>query len=106
MVDRYAKHLNHPKGMVKTFKEYGSVLAAKKGLTIAGMVASVVSGSGVTIQSQAYSAGVLSFQLNFNDVGTTIIKVTTTYTGSDEANVKLYKAKTLDDGEGFFPDYV
>lgn len=104
---RYNRRINRVQGTVETFMEDSTVVARNLGLTVADMVASVVSGTAVSIPNQAYSDETLSFQVNFREPGQATVKIVTTFVGSDEQIVSLYLIRTLDDGSGdSFGDYA
>ena len=103
---RYAKIVNRPKGTVETFEQDASVVADNSGLAVDTMVASITSGTGATINSQSYATESLLFQMNFSQVGSTVVKITTTFSGSDETQVQTWLLRTTDDGTGTITDYM
>lgn len=106
MANKYLRTENRVKGKVETFSEDASVFLAQRGLTIADMVASVVSGDAVSINSQSRANDLLSFQISFNQIGESVVKVTTTVSGNDENAISLWRFRTLDDGSGSMSGYV
>ena len=104
---KYLRIENRVKGRVETFSEDATVFLANRGLTVADMAVSVVSGNAVSISAQSRTGDLLSFQISFNQVGESVVKVTTTVSGNDENAISLWLFRTLDDGSNaFFRDYV
>ena len=99
---KYQKIHNRPKGTIETFSEDASVASDISALTVANMVASIASGSSAEITTQSYNSGeeALYYQVRFSEIGSTAIKVVTTFTGSAEAIVSVYKFRTTNDGTG------
>lgn len=88
------KVINRPKGTKETFIEDSTVASNNFGLPIANMVAAVTSGSnniGIVSSSYESTTGRLKFQVGFNELGTGMITVTTTFSGSEEAIVTPYR---------------
>ena len=104
---RYKAYRSEPKGSVLTYYEDSSLLARRSGLTVANMVASVLSGSSVSINTQAYTAAnnSLAYQINFLNAGNAVVRITTTFSGTDETKVSDYHYKVLDN-EMAHSDYV
>lgn len=103
---RYDHIYNRVKGSVESFQEDASRASDVAASAVATMVASVTSGSSVSIVAQTYTAATesLAFQLNFSQVGSTVIKVTTTFDIGD-ATVTTYLFRTTEDGTGSAGDY-
>lgn len=101
----YNVYKSAPKGSVKTYTRYRSVVAADLGLTIANIVASVVEGDSVSIESQTFSTNKIDFQVNFSTAGKSIVRITTTFDSSSEQHVEDILFQTLDNTIPF-TDYV
>jgi hypothetical protein len=105
---RYDHIHNRVKGSIETFGEDASRASDVAASAVTTMVASVTSGSSASIVAQTYTAATesLAFQLNFSQVGSTVIKVTTTFDTGD-STVTAYLFRTTDDGTGIvLPDYT
>ena len=98
---RYKQVINRVKGTIETFEEDASVAASEVGVTVANMVPTVVSGNAVSVVSSSFSDESLTYQINFREIGSSVLKITTTFSGTDEAIVSLYLLRTLDDGSGY-----
>ena len=106
---RYKARHNRPKGTIETFTEDASVVANEVGVPVTTMVASVTAGSAIGINSQSYSSSTesLAFQVIFSERGSGVISITTTFDGTDEKVISLYKFTVLDDGSSYgLTDYV
>jgi hypothetical protein len=102
---KYAKTINRTKGTIETFSEDASVIADNSGLAVSTMTAVIVSGTSLSIESQSYASETLLYQLNFSKAGSTILKVTTTFSGSSEAIVTIYLFRTIDPEQKNNNDY-
>lgn len=94
----YDKIVSRPKGTIETFEQDGSVFAGNSGLTISGMVAAVTAGTAHSISSQTYASESLLFQVNFSEVGSSVMTITTSFAATDEKHVSVWRFRTLDDG--------
>ena len=103
---RYKAHRNNPKGAIVTYYDDSSLIAQRTGLVVSNMAASILSGTAVVIQSQSYDAALnqLAYQINFQNAGEAVVRVTTTFNGTDETNVADYKYRVLDNAYSL--DYV
>ena len=97
-----------PKGSITTFYEDASMHEARSGLTVATMVATVIDGTSITIESQTYSAAnkELSFQLNFARAGAINLEVATTFSGSSEKVITPYRFTSTTSREEPIADYL
>ena len=105
---KYHKIINRTVNSVETFTEDASRASGVVTLPVNDMVASVVSGTAVTINAQSFfpSSESLAFQVNFSRVGECSLKVETTFTGSSDKIITLYRFRSLDDGRGSAVGYV
>lgn len=98
---RYKQIINRVKGTIETFEEDSSVAVSEVGVAALNMVPTVVSGNSVSVVSSTFSGESLTYQLNFREIGSSVLKITTTFVGTDETIVSLYLIRTLDDGSGY-----
>jgi len=94
---RYAQRRNEPKGSVITYYDDSSLIARRTNLTVSNMVASVTSGRAVSVNNQQFASSTnqLSYQIAFNESGSSTVRVTTTFASSDEVKVSDYRYQVL-----------
>ena len=108
MAIRLDHRISRTKGTVETFYEDSSVLADNIGIPVADMTATVMAGTSASISSQTYSGTneELAFTMNFSSVGKVMVRVQTTFSGSEETVTTMYQFRSLDDGTGSLGDYL
>ena len=62
------------------------------------MIASILSGSSVSVNSQTFTSAdnQLAYQLRFNNAGKAVVRITVTFSGTDETKISDYHYTTID----------